>query len=117
MARLLIERGKLTSTAVTNAGMVHLRSLTELRQLNLVQNISISDAGMQALAQLPNLERLYLDNTSVGDAGIEVLVPKQIARPRGEAAGIAFHDGRPSVRSRRRTPVRRAATSPSRPRM
>jgi hypothetical protein len=35
----------------------------------------ITDAGLKALARMPNLERLDLRGTAVGDAGVEALAP------------------------------------------
>lgn len=54
---------------VTDAGLVHLRSLTELRELQL-DGTSVTNAGLTHLEKLPNLRILYLDGTNVTDAGL-----------------------------------------------
>ncbi len=57
---------------VTDAGLEHLKGLTELRYLNL-SNRKVSDAGLQHLKGLSQLRVLWLDGTKVSDAGLEHL--------------------------------------------
>ena len=59
-------------THVTDAGLGHLRGLTELQWLDL-GNTAISDAGMVHLRALTRLEWLILSSTNVSDAGLEQL--------------------------------------------
>lgn len=57
---------------ITDAGMVHLAKLRELKKLNLWR-VQISDEGALLLAPLTKLEWLNLDNTKLSDAGLPVL--------------------------------------------
>ncbi|MBM4039992.1 MAG: hypothetical protein FJ290_15925, partial [Planctomycetes bacterium] len=56
-------------TRITDAGLANLRGLTNLRELRL-QNTRIGDAGLAHLAGLTNLEWLELTGTQVTDAGL-----------------------------------------------
>ena len=58
---------------VTDAGLEHLKGLTELRYLNL-SNRKVSDAGLEHLKRLTQVQELYLDNTHVSDAGLKQLM-------------------------------------------
>ena len=63
---------RLTDTAVTDAGLVHLKGLTSLRDLQL-GNTQITDAGLAHLKGLTALRQLLLFNTPVTDAGLDHL--------------------------------------------
>lgn len=47
---------------ITDAGMIHLRGLEHLWSLNL-DNLPITDAGLEGIKDLPELMALYLSNT------------------------------------------------------
>jgi hypothetical protein len=59
----------LSNTKVTDAGLVHLRGLNNLRHLNL-SNTKVSDAGLDHLRDMTSITSLFLWNTSVTDAGL-----------------------------------------------
>jgi len=63
---------RLTGTAVTDAGLVHLKGLTGLRDLEL-GNTQITDTGLAHLKGLTELRQLLLFNTPVTDAGLDHL--------------------------------------------
>ena len=54
---------------VTDAGLVHLKGLTELQTLQLA-NTKVTDAGLVHLKGLTKLQKLELYNTKVTDAGL-----------------------------------------------
>jgi hypothetical protein len=58
--------------AVTDAGLTHLRGLTQLRGLYL-DSTQVSDAGLVHLRGLTQLKTLDLSNTQVTDAGVAEL--------------------------------------------
>ena len=58
----------LPATEITDDGLFHLTSLTQLRELYL-QKTCISGKGLVYLQELPNLEVLNLSYTNVDDAG------------------------------------------------
>ena len=60
------------NSSLTNVGLEHLAPLTSLRKLNLWR-LAISDDGIKNLAPLTNLEWLNLDNTQLSDAGLVAL--------------------------------------------
>ena len=60
---------RLQRTAVTDAGLAHLKNLTTLKLLFLDET-NVSDAGMKHLAGLRWMRHLYLGSTQVTDAGI-----------------------------------------------
>ena len=62
----------LMSTKVTDAGLEHLKGLTQLRSLDL-GNTKVTDAGLEHLKGLTQLQTLDLGNTKVTDAGLEHL--------------------------------------------
>ena len=62
----------LDATKVTDAGLVHLKGLTQLKVLSL-DSTQITDAGLGHLRGLTQLQVLYLGNTQVTDAGLEHL--------------------------------------------
>lgn len=62
---------------VTDAGLVHLKGLTELQSLDLMAT-NVSDAGLEHLRGLTRLQSLNLMATKVTDAGVKDL---QMALP------------------------------------
>ncbi|MCY2995297.1 MAG: hypothetical protein NTY19_46660 [Planctomycetota bacterium] len=62
----------LSSTKVTDAGLIHLEGLTQLQTLNL-GSTSITDAGLAHLKGLTKLQELDLSSTKVTDAGVAEL--------------------------------------------
>jgi len=61
-----------TSSQITDAGLAHLRGLTQVQILNL-DGTQITDAGLVHLQGLTQLQLLILDNTLVTDAGVQRL--------------------------------------------
>ena len=59
-------------TNLTDAGLVPLKSIPSLINLNLA-GTKVTDQGLANLANLTNLTVLHLENTAIGDAGIEHL--------------------------------------------
>ena len=59
----------LRGTQITDAGLRHLRGMTQLVVLAVPQT-AVTDAGMADIAPLTDLERLILHNTQIGDAGL-----------------------------------------------
>jgi hypothetical protein len=59
-------------TAVTDAGLVHLRGLTQLHHLNL-DKTAVTDAGLAHLKGLTGLKTLSLVGAKVTDAGVNDL--------------------------------------------
>jgi hypothetical protein len=59
----------LDGTPVTNAGLEHLRGLTQLQVLDL-DSTHLTDAGLEHLRGLTQLKELALHNTPVTDAGL-----------------------------------------------
>jgi internalin A len=57
------------NTNVSDAGLVHLKSLTSLRELGL-GDTAVSDAGLVHIKRMPHLTALGLEGTNVGDAGL-----------------------------------------------
>ncbi len=62
----------LMGTSMSDAGMSHLSSLTNLTVLNLA-NTEVSDVGLAHLSGLTNLRKLILRQTDVSDAGMSHL--------------------------------------------
>jgi Leucine-rich repeat (LRR) protein len=62
----------LDNTKVTNAGLVHLTGLTNLSSLNL-RSTHVTDAGLAHLKGLTKLSGLDLSKTQVAGAGMEEL--------------------------------------------
>jgi hypothetical protein len=58
----------LGDTLVTNAGLVHLRGLTALEELDL-RGVNVNDSGLEALSSLARLRKLDLSGAAVTDAG------------------------------------------------
>ncbi len=59
-------------TQVTDAGLVHLKALTEIEVLDLT-GTQVTDAGLVHLKALKNLQGLDLSGTQVTDIGLEGL--------------------------------------------
>ena len=66
-------RVNLGRSPVTDAGLVHLKSLTEMQQLWLDTNYQVTDAGLVHLKGMTNLTYLRLNKTQVTDAGVAEL--------------------------------------------
>ena len=62
----------LSNTQVTNAELECLKPLTQLQRLSL-DNTQVTDAGLECLKPLTQLQELSLDNTQVTDAGLKRL--------------------------------------------
>jgi Leucine-rich repeat (LRR) protein len=62
----------LSSTTVTDAGLLRLRGLSQLQTLNL-GSTAITDAGLAHLKCLTKLQELDLSSTKVTDAGVAEL--------------------------------------------
>jgi len=58
------------SATFTDAGLVHLKGLTSLKELRLVGFVRISDAGLVHLKGMTNLQNLQLLETRITDAGL-----------------------------------------------
>jgi hypothetical protein len=59
-------------TQISDAGLVHLKGLTQLQWLSLDCTM-VSDAGLEHLKGLTQLQTLWLNGTKVSDAGLEHL--------------------------------------------
>jgi WD40 repeat protein/serine/threonine protein kinase len=59
-------------TKLTGAGLVHLKKMTKLRGLHL-ENTGLPDEGLVHIEGLGGLVELFLDNAKVTDAGLEHL--------------------------------------------
>lgn len=55
---------------ITDAGLAHLKGLTQLTELRLDNAESVTDVGVKYLKRLRNLESLSLQYTKVGDAAM-----------------------------------------------
>jgi internalin A len=60
---------RVVETGITDAGFKTLGGMPQLRNLQIAAT-EITDRGLAELAKLPNLELLWLANTSVTDAGV-----------------------------------------------
>ena len=65
----------LRGTTITDAGLVHLKELTNLQTLNLFACTKITDAGLVHLKELTNLKSLRFGSfrSQITDAGLENL--------------------------------------------
>lgn len=68
----LTERLTLSRTKVSDAGLLHIQKLVNLRALDLRETL-VSDAGLLYLQRLAALEHLNLRGTQVSDVGIDDL--------------------------------------------
>ena len=75
---------RLDNTGITDAGLDHLKGLTELVYLN-VYGSKVTDAGLQKLAELKKLKSLYVWQTGVTKAGVQQL--------RGKLPGTYINNG------------------------
>jgi Leucine-rich repeat (LRR) protein len=71
-------RNLILPVSITDAGLVHVKGLTQLESLNLLDS-QVSDAGLVHLKGLRNLKILLLNGTKVTDAGLREI---QQALPR-----------------------------------
>jgi uncharacterized protein YjbI with pentapeptide repeats len=62
----------LTKTKISDAGVEPLFALVELEELNF-ENTDIGDATLKNVARLPKLKRLSLQDTKISDAGLAEL--------------------------------------------
>lgn len=62
----------LNDTAITDAGLLHLKALTNLETL-VLSGTKVTDAGLIHLKHLTRLKSLILRNTAVTDTGVENL--------------------------------------------
>ncbi len=69
IAHLNLRRLVLERTPISDAGIAHLATLTELTTL-LLAYTRIGDAGLARLAALPNLQTLDLSHTAITNAGL-----------------------------------------------
>lgn len=67
-----LERLRAEQTALTDAGLPHLKAFSQLRYLNLY-GTGITDPGLTVLAALPALEQVYLWQTPVTEDGLAAL--------------------------------------------
>ena len=66
--------GAVGNENMTDAGLIHLRSLPRLRYLMLaVNNLKVTDAGLESIRELTQLQRLRLALPNVTDSGLENL--------------------------------------------
>jgi hypothetical protein len=63
---------ELGRTEVTNAGLEHLKGLSQLQVLSL-ENTQVTDAGLQHLKGLSQLQQLLLNRTKVTSKGVKKL--------------------------------------------
>ena len=62
----------LTSTRITDRGLLHLAGLSRLQELYL-SNTQITDAGLAHFEQLSELRKLLIDGTRVTKSGVAEL--------------------------------------------
>jgi hypothetical protein len=74
-----VETAVIPGPQVTDAGLEHLKELTDLRRLDL-DGSQVTDAGLQRLKGLTNLIQLELSDTQVTDAGLEHLLGVRICQ-------------------------------------
>jgi hypothetical protein len=68
-----LERLDLDASSVESSDLAYLRGLNHLQTLSLQGNLMISDAGIEHLKQLTNLRHLYLAYTGITEHGAEEL--------------------------------------------
>src|SRR6185436_4842937 len=67
------ESVSLRNSEVTDADLIHLKGMTSVTKVALMNCKKVTDAGLMHLKGLKKVETLYLPYTSVGDAGLEHL--------------------------------------------
>ncbi len=80
-----IDQLVLWSTGITDAGLVHLKDLSLLRDLQLGQSRGITGSGLQHFSGLSKLKKLDLQHTSFADSGMQFIA----GIPALEVLGIA----------------------------
>ncbi|MCA9291948.1 MAG: hypothetical protein KDA25_12520 [Phycisphaerales bacterium] len=78
-----LQRLRLDQTAITDAGLARVRELTSVESLNLFET-KVTDAGLLAIGDWPRLARLYVGRTGVTDGAITML---RTLRPGLEVVG------------------------------
>jgi Leucine-rich repeat (LRR) protein len=64
---------ELIDTRITDAGLDRLKGLTKLEKLNMIGATKLTDAGLKHLKELTNLRTLILSGINITDAGMEHL--------------------------------------------
>src|SRR5215472_8724097 len=74
LARLpKLERLDLSHTRVTDEGLLHLKSATQISDLNLYYAEQITDQGMNAIKEWKNLKRLNVRGTQISDGTLAIV--------------------------------------------
>jgi hypothetical protein len=73
LASSLQHLGLAACSSITDAAMVHIGKLTNLRKLDMDTCYRITDEGVQHLDQLTSLEMLVLGRTGITDQGVKAL--------------------------------------------
>jgi hypothetical protein len=68
-----VEHLGLGSTSLTDVGIPVLTDFSALQSLDL-QWTAVTDKGLRFLSQAPHLDRLFLENTRISNAGLEFLL-------------------------------------------
>jgi internalin A len=68
-----LERLDLSHTRITDEGMLHLKSATGIRELNLYYAEQITDQGMTAIKNWKMLKRLNLRGTRIANGTLEIV--------------------------------------------
>ena len=78
LAGLKLRELVLENTEITDEGLAKLAGLATLKSLNLRRSSYLTDAGLEHLTKLPQVEQLHLLYNNFGDAGMEHLakIPK-----------------------------------------
>ena len=71
---------EMANADVTDATLEYLHGMNQLEYLDL-SGSQITDQGLQVLAELPRLEKLFVDRTGITDKGLEeFLIPQESLR-------------------------------------
>jgi len=74
LARLpKLERLDLSHTRITDEGLLHLKSATEIKDLNLYYAEQITDQGMNAIKEWKKLKRLNVRGTRISDGTLAIV--------------------------------------------
>jgi Leucine-rich repeat (LRR) protein len=68
-----LERLDLSHTRITDEGLLHLKPLKQIQDLNLLYAEQITDQGMSAVREWTNLKRLNLRGTRIFDGTLAIL--------------------------------------------